>query len=486
MAKIIQLPKRDVIKSLLDANHQVRGGDNKNFLEEEYVYLNNRENILKKQITIVQLLSDNNIKLFDEIKNIESNKIKILPLADKSNVFYSALNFLPKPPNDKNNVLPLFEKEKDRLQYINNLTNQELHKHYQDQINNLNLELKYIQNIIKTLKESSSNNNTPKFKTIPTYNGLNNTLSKTQKELIAPFYKKDKTENERKILQEILLNHVKKDNDFTNDQKIEIAQYIINKEYDKAFDNYLMFPLTRDEQRILRALREEMYEQIKIGKITGMGQTSYEAYILYNKFFTIYGVSKDNKTRKPIKDILFGRTTKGLHKNILLEHENLVTTSLILQVQEIKEKTNLSKENLGTGFIITMPSFLFVNEDKLKAKNYYNQENEGYRRFMKTGRMAQSDAATKIACKLEVLCHCTINNKKRKGKKVLLDLETLVKIAGYERRYQRKPSETINKIKIILDSLVEANYLIEEWCIKEGKFRQKQYIFKPLKIPLSQ
>ena len=103
MTKIIPLPKRNVIKLLLDTNHQeiLKNKDDKNFLKEEYHYLYNRQNILKKQITIVQLLSDNNIKLFNEIKNIESNKIKKLNLTSKDSVFYSALNFLPKPPIDE-------------------------------------------------------------------------------------------------------------------------------------------------------------------------------------------------------------------------------------------------------------------------------------------------------------------------------------------------------------------------------------------------
>lgn len=119
MAKVITLPKRNVIKLLLDANRQVRDSDNKNFLKEEYDYLNDRQNILKKQIIIIQLLSDNNIKLFDEIKNIQSDKIKELLLDGKNSVFYSALNFLPKPSYDEITNPPL--KEEDKPQYINNL-----------------------------------------------------------------------------------------------------------------------------------------------------------------------------------------------------------------------------------------------------------------------------------------------------------------------------------------------------------------------------
>jgi hypothetical protein len=34
-----------------------------------------------------------------------------------------------------------------------------------------------------------------------------------------------------------------------------------------------MFPLTRDEKRVLRELRAEIYEQIQTGKITASGVT---------------------------------------------------------------------------------------------------------------------------------------------------------------------------------------------------------------------
>lgn len=490
MAKVISLSERDVIKLRLDANHKIRGGDNQKFLEEEYRYLNNRQNILKKQIRDVQLLSDNNIKkLFDEIKNSKSDKIKELLLADENSVSYSALNFLPKPPTDKKTGLPLLKKREDELKYINNLTNQELHKHYQDQINNLKLELKYIKKIIKVIKESSDNINIPKFKTLPTYNGLGNTTIKTQQELIIDLLKKNKSEDDKRTLEEILVKHVMDDKNFTTDQKKEILLFIKDNNGSKVLENCLMFPLTRDEKRILRTLREEIYEQIKTQKITGFGLTNYEAYISYDKFFTLYGVSNDDKTIKHIKDILFGRSTKGLHEKIIVECKQAVTTSLILHIEEKKEKINLFTKEVGTGFVITIPSFLFVSEDKRNAKDYYNQENEGYRRFMKIGKMAQSDAVSNIACKLEMLCHSTLHNRKKK--EVKLNLMTMIDIAGarYKKRYKKSPTEIKDKIKNILDSMVRANYLIESWDIGIGKYEsegtREQYILKPLNVKVS-
>ena len=128
-----------------------------------------------------------------------------------------------------------------------------------------------------------------------------------------------------------------------------------------------------------------------------------------------------------------------------------------------------------------MPSFLFVGKDKENAKNYYNQENEGYRRFMKIGNMAQSDAASNIACKLEMLCHSTLHNQKKTNKVLEWDLKTIVNIAGYEKRYKGMPKETKAKIENILNNMIKAEYLIESWQLTKGKHEQDQYIIKFLK-----
>lgn len=335
-----------------------------------------------------------------------------------------------------------------------------------------------IKNISKRLA-----NNTTSFKTIPTYNGLGNTMTKPQYEVIADLIRKNKSENDRRTLQEILVKHVMEDKDFTVEQKKELLQFIKDNKSNKVIENCLMLPLTRDEKRILRTLMEEIYEQVQTGQIATSGITVYEVCISYDKFFSLYGVSNDSKTTKHIKDILFGRKSHGLRKNIIIENNNVaIATSLILQIDERKEKINLHKKDVGTGFIITMPSFLFVGEEKQNAKDYYNQENEGHRRFMQSGNIAQSDAASNIACKLEILCHSTLHNKKIKNKAVELNLKTLINIAGYEKRYKKSPTEVKIRINDILDTLTKERYLIESWYLTKGKYKQDQYIIKPLKI----
>lgn len=559
MAKVIPLPKQDVINFLFNQQKQEiienrnKETVNSSLLQKELSNLNKKVNTFKKQIQIVQFLSDNKIRFSDEIKKASLNKKDHFCLNNDNN-FHEALIYLPYIPisnivkvnqqvpisdipepteqqlkkiiesfihrslyhkwdqfiNNQYKVEPndiefpkltieqakeLYYKkqqifiehsgatEEEQLQYVINLTDQKLYNHYQNVISNLNLELKSIKNLQKILKECLDKINIRQFKAIPTYNGLGNTMTKPQHELIADLIRKNKSEDDKRTLREILAKHVLEDKDFTNEQKKEILQFIEDNKSNKVIENCLMFPLTRDEKRVLRALREEIYEQIQTGRITTSGVTVYETYISYDKFFSLYGVSNDNhKATKPIKDILFGRSSKGLYKQIIVEHEPAITTQFILQATEEKKKINLHKKDVGTGFFITMPSFLFVGEDKVGAKDYYNQEDEGHRRFIRTGRMAQSDAASNIICKLEMLCHSTINNNKKKEKVLKIDSETLVNIARYQERYKKSPTEVKSRIKDILDTLVKERYLVESWQIGKGKFGQEQYIIKPLKF----
>jgi hypothetical protein len=456
ITKVDNITRVDFIKA---KEHAKYNPDELEILKAELKKWENENNRLKKQLRIIKTLSKHKITDIEDIYKIEVEKDAKLLSANVAEIIF--LNFLP----DKTLLKSSWD--------------------YQKLIDDFNNELEYTQKAISTFENIINNiTNSSKHKTIPTYNGLGYTMTKPQHELIVDLLKKQKSENDKITLQNILANHVMEDKDFTKEQKREILQFIKdNKSKSKVIENCLIFPLTRDEKRILRILREEMYEQIQTGRIATTGLTVYEAYISYDKLFTLYGVNNDNhKATKPIKDILFGRSSKGLRKHIIVEDKQAISTQLILNIEEVKGKINLSKKDVGKGFIITMPSFLFVGEDKLDAKNYYNQENEGHRRFMKTGNMAQSDAASNIACKLEMLCHSTLHNKNKNNKVVEWDLKTIVNIAGYQKRYKKSPTEMQNKIENIFNSMIKAEYLIESWQLIKGKYGQDQYIIKPLKF----
>lgn len=449
ITKVDNVTRVDFIKA---KEHAKYNPDELEILKAELKKWQNENNRLKKQLRIIKTLSKHKITDIEDIYKIEVEKDAKLLSANSAEIIF--LNFLP----DKTLLKSSWD--------------------YQKLIDDFNNELEYTQKAIRTFENII---NIPKHKTIPTYNGLGYTMTKSQHELIVDLLKKQKSENDKITLQEILVKHVMKDKDFTIEQKEEILDFIDNNKSNKIIENCLMFPLTRDEKRVLRALREEIYEQIQTGQIATTGLTVYEAYIFYDKFFTLYGVSNDDKTTKHIKDILFGRSSKGLREHIIVEDKQAISTQLILSIEETKGKINLSKKDVGKGFIITMPSFLFVGKDKENAKNYYNQENEGYRRFMKIGNMAQSDAASNIACKLEMLCHSTLHNQKKTNKVLEWDLKTIVNIAGYEKRYKGMPKETKAKIENILNNMIKAEYLIESWQLTKGKHEQDQYIIKFLK-----
>ena len=58
MEKIVQLPKREIVKLLLDKNHQqiLKKKTINNFLKEETKYLNDRKIIIKEQKDTQELM----------------------------------------------------------------------------------------------------------------------------------------------------------------------------------------------------------------------------------------------------------------------------------------------------------------------------------------------------------------------------------------------------------------------------------------------
>ena len=357
----------------------------------------------------------------------------------------------------------------NEIDYITQLSDEQLTTHYQNLIENFKDELDYANKIVKALSEVIKNEYTNK--SIPTYNGLASTILKSQKELFTSSYR-EASENDKVILKTIIIDFIKKNNDLDNATKIEIIRLIDTDNCETALDNYLMLPLIKEEKRILRTLRSIIYEMIQKGEVV-LGKTICEVYITYEKFFFEYGITKDYKTAKLIKNVLFGFSAKGLHKEILLKHEKLINTSFILQIQEVLEKINISKKEVGIGFIVTMPSFLFVNQEKSKAKKYHNQYPETWKRFMSTGNMSQSNAAINIFHYIEFLIH----NKSE----MIINLSTLVEVAGDAKRYKKSSKEIQKKIEGILDFIIKAKGLISERITKVGKLGQIQYILKAAK-----
>lgn len=377
MAKVITLPKRNVIKLLLDANRQVRDSDNKNFLKEEYDYLKDRQNILKKQIIIIQLLSDNNIKLFDEIKNIQSDKIKELLLDGKNSVFYSALNFLPKPSYDE--ITNPLLKEEDKSQYINNLTNQKLHDHYQDQINNLNLELKYIKNIIKILKESSDNINSKLLATPNIFPRVVEGNTKNMNLLYLYKTKQEAIDDLRIMLQDIAPLYSTKLEGYTNK---ELKDFIKNNSQEIL--TYIEgAKLSILEDRAFCALRYLAVKAFEKGSVISPSvKITCKLSDIYKLSGLLYNNGYDTKQRRNIKNVITtkdGNLRKPIHIEISQKHEDgnaILSTNFVKYVNWNDEKDQI---------IYEIDSMFFVNVPDQLHLGYWNDDIEGRNRYMTKG-----------------------------------------------------------------------------------------------------
>lgn len=445
MAKVIPIPKRNVIKLLLDANHQevLKNREDKNFLKEEYRYLYNRQNILKKQIKIVQQSSDNNIKLFDEIKNIESNKIKALPLADKREVFYSALNFLPKPPNDKITGLPLLEKEEDKLHYINNLTNQELHKHYQEQIDNLKLELKYIQKILKVIKDNQDKTIDSKLLATPTDLRIASIGTKQTLKWL------DVDDNHKEKVKELLKNTTP-----------EILQKLEDEDNpNEIISHFIGIKLTKRELRILKTLRALVDRAFKLKEILSY---SHKVRINRTDFYKEYGLKPrlcggydDNQT-KEIREILFSESG-NLTKRIFFKNSKNQTVSVSAFV--LKIEWDPKEKNY---FDVMLDDIIFV-KDKSDKYSYYYEDLQGLNRLLEL--MPNSNAAFDIHGYLEYSVRLNVQE---------FGITKIVGVNdGLSNRYQKHKKETELLIEEVLDNMVKVKTIISKWQKIIGKNETK-------------
>ena len=172
---------------------------------------------------------------------------------------------------------------------------------------------------------------------------------------------------------------------------------------------------------------------------------------------------------KIIKDLFFGESGRGLYEDMLFKHKTITRTRYILQVQEIsrdvyKEKQN-KKEKQIYGIKIVLPGFLFVFDEDIELdkdiQSFIYQDTEGFKRFMRPKGMAQDKYAFELAEYLEEILSSSLEQK-------IVNLETIVKESGLENLYNTRQSKAITKINKLLDKMVAADFLINDW-----KFEQK-------------
>lgn len=293
---------------------------------------------------------------------------------------YSALNFLPKPPTDKKTGLRLLKEREDELKYINNLTNQVLHKHYQDQINNLKLELKYIKKIIKVIKESSDNIN---YGVLPTPNILPDISKGSRKDItLSDLYKRQNDLDDLLIIlkavvpdiyERLLANKNVAVADYISENSHELITYIDGAKLsileDRAFCalRYLAV-MAFDKGLVISPSVKITCKQSDIYKLAGIRSTESKGY--------------DTKQRRAIKDVITkpdGNLRKSIHIEYKQKHKDgnaILSTNFIKYVSWNDEKEQV---------IFEIDSVFFVNVPNEPLKPHWNDDIEGRNRYMTKG-----------------------------------------------------------------------------------------------------
>lgn len=91
---------------------------------------------------------------------------------------------------------------------------------------------------------------------------------------------------------ELLADLIMNDNDLSKDQKLEALHNIKKEDMGYEIDRWLGKKLSKQERRILRVLRRIIYQMIEQEEITGIGKSIYEAEIPLSRIYQEYGLEK--------------------------------------------------------------------------------------------------------------------------------------------------------------------------------------------------
>lgn len=420
--------------------------------------------LFKKQYLSFRLATNRNINKNDAtsvVSLIESKKY--IDKSDKE--FLGGLVRISEW--QKQNFNCYFAEQENKDNYRNKVI-----KHYEVNISILKDNIYKTSQLLISLEQALQK----KYKGQATYHNLFNGIRKEQSGTILELRNQEK-EEERKLLVNLIMN----DNDLNEVQKQEAFNNITNEDLDYEIDRWLGKKLTKQERRILRVLRRIIYQMIEQEEITGIGKSIYEAEIPLSRIYEEYGLENrehggyQHKQTKIIQDVLFGFSTRGLHEDILFKHTTIMKTRFILQIEKIKQRV-IGIERT-TSIRIAMPHFLFVSDKK--ASSYYYQDTEGFKKFMAIKGMSQSEAAFNIVEYLEWFLSSKLKERS-------LNQSTLIEEGGIElkKRYKNHKGEVLETIETILNNMVRAGYLVKEWRLENGKYRQAQYIFKNLRYEL--
>jgi len=429
--------------------------------------------LLEQMLSLIQRKIDivaKALKIISNLPILPSTKSSIEPILDEDLLSFFDYAFLTKGDLTDQDVSEFYKILKEKTQnnyYLRKVCVEKL----ADAQQRMHFVSKNIQELINGLMNLVDVGQ-------PTYRNIFDSTRGKQKGTIMEI--SDVQQNKTQCL-DLLANLINNDNSLSQNEKDEIMEGIdtASKEQNLVYeiDRWLGKRLTKLERRMLRVLRRIAYKSINQGKFTGSGISLYEIEIPLCKIYEEWGLEKrkiggyEDRAMKIIKSVLFGAKGQGLYEDILFKHKKIMRTRYILQVEEVYRELKHGKQIEGIRIIL--PAFLFVDKESLQDKDnsqFFYQDIEGFKRFMKPKGMLQDEYAFELAEYLESLLSSKLSKR-------LINLDTMISEAGLTEMYKTYPKRAINKIHSILDKMVDAKFIISSWKfdIKGGKYDQGQY-----------
>jgi hypothetical protein len=467
-------------------------------------YIQKKIHELNKKIDICNIFLNHNIRYFPDIFSIKDERDKSFIFSEEKNIDYIHW-ILPNPQRININKLKDYETilkeipsekildtkfdEYFRFTYFNadlhsKTTTEEERKniiekleYYCNYIKNLDID-KYYKSIIKELKKElkilQGFSNTKSY--VPTPNSLRDAINKNQKGKLSEL-----DDNSKRDVIKTLICEIYKDNELTDKEKEYAIDRIKNTSNTlSSFDinKYLGINLSEIENIVLRAIRDIVYQGIKLKQIENIhNPIEIPLHILYKKC----GVNKRDKDKGyysgKTKEIINTLMSSNLTTDIIVKshsfNQRIIKTRFIgdsifdSRDVEIKtEQKGITKiQTQYTKVKIKVSEFLF-NENINDISNCYMQDTTGYINFKKINR-------TKIGNDLFLYLESYLSTQDIKKE---LNLTTIINTLGIEKEFKKKKIEVVQKINRALEDMKSSDTLIKDYKQEKGVSNQEKYI----------
>lgn len=363
--------------------------------------------------------------------------------------------------------------KKLKSQYISNLTNQELYNHYQSEIAELNLELGYLRNIIKTLKENLDKIENSKLLATP--NILPRIVEGKTKDMSLFDLYKTKQNDIKDLL--IILQSVAPDiyNKLADYRKEELESYIL--ENSQEIITYIDgAKLTILEDRAFCSLRFCAVEDFEQGLVVSPStKITRKLSDIYKLSGVHYDNGYDTKQRRAIKDAITnpdGNLIKRIHIEYSQIHKDgnaILSTNFIKYIDWNDEKDQVTYE---------IDSMFFVNVPDKPLKGHWSDDIEGRNRFIT--KSFKNGFQNICAYRLHRYIASSLRKKtKNQDKNQEYNVSTLLEHSGLITDFNRgSKTLALSKLQEYLDKMYEHETLIKNKPIRVNSKSDKYGKYK--------